>query len=309
MLFGKIESLLAILGHGTREQNLGALAELRHLLDTADRPAAIAAIKDFLLSGRDSATGLDFAVGPGGILNESPSLRVFLLDELGDLSPAAALPISQQILQTKTSADEWAISLRNVAWADPASRPYLDQKVTEMLTYQPWMQNPSGGFLESFDVAVYAQAVNLAPVLDSYLADQTSALWQASAVTLDRLAQYAPEQLLSTLNDQPTLLSTNPGLRSDYFAKAQLSDPAQLAAVETYLARSDVTVAEKNRFIGQLSQPGAFVSDNLIMPTNNPPVPNTPAVINTTAQQWLNSGKYPDLTGSLTELLNTTASQ
>ena len=54
-----------------------------------------------------------------------------------------AAEISRGILEDKTSADEWALALRNVAWAEPQSRSYLTGKVREMLSYDPWRATPS----------------------------------------------------------------------------------------------------------------------------------------------------------------------
>ena len=122
----------------------------------------------------------------------------------------------------------------------------------------------------------------------------------------DRLAETSTAEVISALNADHSLMADQPILRADYFAKARLADPTQLAAVETYLSRTDVTNDEKDAFLGELSAPGTFVSNDLIMPTFNPPIPNSQATLHDTAQKWLNSGNYPNLTDSLKDLINTT---
>ena len=49
---------------------------------------------------------------------------------------------SRSLLTRKTSADEWAVALRNIAWSAPDDRPFLAGKMREMLGYQPWRQQP-----------------------------------------------------------------------------------------------------------------------------------------------------------------------
>ena len=65
--------------------------------------------------GNDAVTQLDLTIGPGGVLGDASSLRVFLLDYLGQIDRPAAAALARQILTAPTSPDEWAISLRNVA--------------------------------------------------------------------------------------------------------------------------------------------------------------------------------------------------
>src|SRR5262245_15282718 len=53
------------------------LDELRRVLQTSPSPIASSAIQEILESKTDAATGLELKIGPGGLLTNSPTLRVF----------------------------------------------------------------------------------------------------------------------------------------------------------------------------------------------------------------------------------------
>ena len=103
------------------------LAELRKLLDGLPRDVASREIQSFLASGKDAQTRLDITINKGGSFGDSSSLRVFLLDYLGKIDRPAAGALAEHILSQYTTPDEWAVSLRNYAWAhpEPAGRDYL----------------------------------------------------------------------------------------------------------------------------------------------------------------------------------------
>jgi hypothetical protein len=271
----RIENALKALKHGTPEQNEEVLKALSRALAEMPPAQAIAAIRKFLATGQDAPTGLEYSPGPGGVLAAAPSLRVFLLDQLGVLAkagkdPEASLAVSREILSTPGSADEWSVALRNVAWADKNSNDYLNQKFGELLSKPEWRSNPSIGMLESFDIPVYTQDVSVIPQLDKALQEPGLPMNQAAAVALDRLAEEAPLKVMDYLNSNPTVLGDSPMLRADYFSKADLTDAAQVQAIEAYFSRKDVTPAEITKTIDGLVSPGSFVSDNLLT-TSNPP--------------------------------------
>ena len=64
--------------------------ELRQYLGAVPKDAAVAAIESFLDTKDDAPSLLDFKIGAHGFLTDPSSLRVFLLDQLGQLDPAAA---------------------------------------------------------------------------------------------------------------------------------------------------------------------------------------------------------------------------
>lgn len=282
---------------------------LRQELLNADPQQATAAIRAFLDSGRDIETRQEFMIGEGGVLAGAPTMRTLLLDVLGQISrktrSSAAAEVSRSILEKKDSPDEWAVAMRNVGWHDPKSKPYLAGKFREMLTHEPWTTQPSAGFLESFDVAVFSGDPALVPDLSNILSGENEELRRAAAVALDRLSAMAPLQVMSHLNANPTELADRPFLRADYYAKTDLSNPAQRQALETYLARNDVSLPEKTKLLKALATPASFVSDNLLTSTPSAPVDDSPfrtQQLSQTLDQWLQQNRFPELQGEMGQL-------
>ncbi len=303
-LLKMIEAALATLQGGP---NAAALEELRRALLGAEPGQSIAAILDFLTAGGDAATGEEFTIGEGGKLTGAPTMRVLLLDLLGQLSKTArndsAAKFSRSLLAAKTSADEWAMALRNVAWSEPAAKPYLAGKMREMLTHEPWRARPTAGMLEAFDVVVFTKDPTLVPDLAEVQQNGPRELQYAAAIALDRLAEQGPLEVMTYLNTHPTELADRPLLRADYYAKADLSQIAQRAALEVYLGRPDVTAAEKDKLLKGLATPATFVSENLL---TEPPVADDGAArqdaLAKATADWLAANRFPDLRLPLEQL-------
>jgi hypothetical protein len=285
----------------------GDLDALRRAIMEGPRGEAIVAVVQFLNSGQDATTGEAFIVGDKGELTGAPTFRVLLLDLLGRLCRESknpeALTLSRKLLENKTSADEWAIALRNVGWGSPADTEYLAAKARELLNYQPWRQQPTAGFREAFDVIVFARAVPLIPDLSQILTEEDPSLQTSAAVALDRLAELAPLDAMNFLNQNRGELAQKPFLRADYFSKADFSQPSQRVAVETYLSRPDVELAEKAKMLAVLASPGSFTSDTLL--TSPPPdefPPQRTQALRETVTEWLRSARFPQLYGALEQL-------
>jgi hypothetical protein len=292
-----------------------ALAQLDQALagDHHDPQASIAAILAFLKSGQDAATGLGFLVGEGGILNEANTLRILLMDHLGSLSreagSEAALAVARDILSQTGSADEWAISMRNIAWFDPNSREFLADRVSTMLRNEDWRENPTAGMLEAFDLIVHTGAMDLVPELDRLLDLEDSSLSRAAGVALDRLAITHGLELTTLLNQRPELLADTPLQRADLFAHANLADAAQRQQAEAYLLRPDLSAGERQEYLASLVQNGQFISNNLVTPFTPPESPedagNRLNLLSGTLNNWLADGRFGHLHGELTEIGNT----
>ena len=317
-LLRTFDQALAVLRDPAVKDKRPALAALREALDRAGRnPAdaavAIAAVREFLARGEDAPTGERFHVSQGGALSEAPTVRTLLMDRLGSLARTAGTDDARQVANetfgSKGSADEWALALRNVAWADPdGSRALLADKTREMLAYGPWRATPSGGFMEAFDAAAYSRDATLMGDF-ARLAAEATPLRQAALVGADRLTAEAPLAVANYLNDNPNVLADRPLVRADYLGKLDLADPAQRAAAEAYLDRTDVDTAEKVKFLGRLEQPAYFASDSLL----TAPQPGVNATglahretVNTVAGQWLTGNRFPVLQAPLTELVENT---
>ena len=292
-----------------RDGNLqpGDLAAMRRMLLAADPHEAMAAILAFLATGRDARTGESFAIQKGGGLAGAPTFRVMLLDLLGRIARDAgsedALAFSRALLTRKTSADEWAIALRNVAWAAPQDRAFLAEKTHEMLNYQPWRQQPGAGFLEAFDVIVFTRDVTFAADLAAMAVSEDEATRRAAAAAMDRLSEMAPLDVMNYLNGHPAEFAERPFLRADYFSKADLSQPQQRQAIEAYLARPDVTVAEKDKLLSVFASPGSFVGDTLVTePAAAEDPPQRTEGLRAAVGDWLKGNRFPDLRGPLAQL-------
>src|SRR5438552_2588775 len=229
------------------------LRELRSVLQTLAPDAASSAIKYFLNSNSDAPTRLPLKVGSNGFLTESPSLRVFLLDLLAQLEPKAAAEYSRRILETPTTPDEWAVALRTVIAADstPETRAYVEQKLGEMLRHGSWVSEPSTGFLEAFDVAVYLGGTNLLPPLTELVRGKDNqAVAHAAYLALDRLTIADAAGTLAVLQAEPELMAGREVTRANYFARADVRDAAQRQVLEDYLLDPALSSAELEKFTG-----------------------------------------------------------
>ena len=285
----------------------GELAMLRRRLLEVDPAQAIAAILSFLATGQDARTGETFLIGRDGELTGAPTFRVMLLDVLGRIcrehgSPDAAL-MARSLLERRTSADEWALALRNIAWTEPSERAYLAGKMRDMIHYEPWRQQPGAGFLEAFDIIVFSRDVAFVPDLGEMVSGEDESLRRAAAAAMDRLSEMAPLDVMAYLNAHPGEFADRPFLRADYYSKADLSNAQQRQAVETYLSRQDVKLDEKSKLLSMFANPGSFVGDTLVNeppPADDPPQKN--AALRTAVNDWLKSNRFPELTGPLVNL-------
>jgi hypothetical protein len=100
------------------------LAELRKELSAMPTKEAVGAVRQFLDSKADVSTHLGFKLSSNGLLDDAPTLRTFLLDELAHLDPAAAAEYAAVVLASMDSPDAWAVVL--VAVMVPAN---VDQLV------------------------------------------------------------------------------------------------------------------------------------------------------------------------------------
>jgi hypothetical protein len=211
------------------------LAKLREAIRTAtDEQATAEAIVAFLKTGEDIATGLPFQVGTEGSLASAPSLRLALLDLLPGLDPAASLEMARQIMDQRTNADEYALSLRNLAWNDLEGdlRTELTTRFTALIK-SPWVEQPSAGFLEAFDIAV---EIGGRPMIDqlSVLAGNETTV-QAALIALDRITLRDPSALVDAAS-QPGWMDATPIQRASLLSRLDLTAPDQRALFLRYLA-------------------------------------------------------------------------
>ena len=128
-----LAAAMAGLGGNAATDPLSGLKELRTELAALPKDEAVALIRGFFVEGKDRATGLEFEIAGDGSLSAWPTFRTFLLDALLAIDPAAAAELGREVLAKPTSADEWALALRNVArGSEPgADDEFLRRKTEE----------------------------------------------------------------------------------------------------------------------------------------------------------------------------------
>ena len=249
------------------------LAELRDLLGSLPPRVASREVQSFLASTEDAATKLDVTIEAGGGLGDASSLRVFMLDYLGRIDRQAAGAVAAQVLSNYTKPDEWAVSLRNYAWANPGAEgeAFLQAKARQLLGNADWLKEPSAGFLEAFDAIVYAHGTALLPDLTGIVRDKDNpAAAHAAFLTLDRLTIDAPATMLKQLVDQPEMMAGREQTRANLVARADIGEPTQRALVEQYLLDPARDPQELATFASLYPNANYMISNNLLTPVVTP---------------------------------------
>ena len=196
-----------------------------------------------------------------------------MLDELGRIDPAAAAEYAKTVLASADSADEWAVALRSLALGDSSAdgRTLLEQKMNELLQNKTWQQNPSAGYLEAFDVAVYLGGTKFFPTLSTLVRSQDNAtVAHAAYLAMDRLVINNPAATLTSLAASPDMLLGRESTRADYFARADARDPQQRQVLESYLLNPAISDAELQTFAGIYPNANFMISANLLTQSATP---------------------------------------
>jgi hypothetical protein len=251
----------------TPKERLGAMSKLRVALAYGSAGDRTTAIRAFLDSKMDTPTGQGFKIDRNGFLSEAPTLRTFLLDQMGQQDPAAAAAYSREILNSPGSPDEWAVALRNLARGDTSADgcALLESKTGELLRNTSWQQAPSVGYLEAFDAAVYVGGTNLlSPLSDLVRRKDNQGVAHAAFLAMDRLTFNDPADVLAALEAHPDWMQGREVTRADYFARADVEDPVQRAILESYLLDPARTPAELRAFAGVFPNANFMISQNLL---------------------------------------------
>jgi len=236
-------------------------------LSRLSKDESIEMIRRFLASGRNSKTGKQLEIGSDRKITATSSLRAYLLDKLADLDPTAAAIESKTILESPTDADEWAIALRNVALVDASAetRKYLQQKTEELIRNPAWQNTPSAGYLNAFDVLVHTKSVESTPLLSGLIQKKDREdLVHAAFLTLDRLVQLDPQEMLRQLASDRALQQSRPEMTAQQFARADLRDPVQREIVRSWLLDPARSASELTSFASVYPNNNQFVSNNLL---------------------------------------------
>lgn len=279
---------------------------VRALLRDSVTEASITAILAYLDSGEDVAIEADFVVGAGKFLDSAPTLRVLLLDLLGELDARTAADYSQKIFREPTSADEWAIALRNHAAghqlhtsASAMADATLTARVVEALTHESWQQAPSVGFLHLLDFAVLAPgAASVAALADLAAPLSTTphpAVRRVANNQLWRLAHRDFTETVGHLEQAEALGRLDPTSRAVLIAHADLREDGERRVIERYLS-ADLPEAELDQFAAVFPYYGLEVTSHLATQNERQNMADdADAVIEAyqTVRQWRRDGTFP----------------
>ena len=235
------------------EQAALMLSELRDTIRSAPEEVAAAAVVAFLKSGDDAPTGLPFEVGPEGMMEAIPSVRSALLDLLPSLDPMVALAVAREIMDQRTSADEYALALRNMAWNDLDGdlKSELSKRFMDLLK-SPWLEQPSAGFLEAFDIAVEvgggAMFDRLVALAGEATAKSNSAASRAAFMSLDRMIVRDRALLTAAFSADGGWLEFAPLQRASLMSRLDLTEPGQREVFSRYLATTSHAAGELEYF-------------------------------------------------------------
>ena len=247
------------------------IEEMTTMLWTGDPSQVGAAIRAFLDSGRDAATGLPFRVGEG-ILALSPSLRVALLDLLERLDLGEAADYAEVIVGRMEQPDEVAVALRTLMHlSDEDPRRQLAMTgVDRLLQRADWKKQPTGGYLEAFDIATQTENTVtwkrvLALTSDHDAFEGTQA---AAGLAAHTLAVRSPEfRQLIARRDESTVMS--PIMRGQLMARLDPRIPEELAALNTFVTDPAMTQEEAQAFAANFPSQRDLVGFRLVSDTEN----------------------------------------
>lgn len=286
----------------TPEEAIEQLRMLREAVAALDPTVAANTLISFLESGQDADTGLLFQVGEGGALEMAPSMRVAALDELGLTGSPRAAEYAHLVMDQTNVADEYAVSLRNLAWGS-SDLGEVRLRFSEMLDRDPWLSEPSRGFMEAFDIAVAtADADMLAEVANVVLHEPGTnpPLNRPAFIALDRIAVRKPGLVADAFAQDPEFLSWAPMQRASILSRMNPGDPQQLAAIESYLLSGNHGPGELEYFLRIF--PNVNGLDGNRMVTEEPEIVNI-AQVDTAARQvlstWRNDPRFQHLSPAL----------
>jgi hypothetical protein len=247
------------------------LLNLAKNLDSAKPISAVAAIVDYLHSGRDAQTGLEFVLSPeGGTLEESPTLRAWLMDLLGSLDPVAAASLARAQLSERRSRNggESALAMRNLVWGSGQPLAGVDRQILQSASLEhvanpKWSADPETGYLEGFDAAVFipsrAATERLAEIIAH--ASNPRAMRFAAGLALERIAEVSHADSLAAI----AASSLDPSIKGDLLARANPADDDAMRVLEDFLSNADASEAQ-NFFWRAFPQASRAVGPRLISP-------------------------------------------
>jgi hypothetical protein len=271
--FADLEKSKGIPDPERKLRSMALLKRMRESLKGISRDDAAAEIVRILDSGRDYGTALGFTLEAGGILNEAPTWRVALLDLLGQFSPTLSVEYARKIFDSPRSPDEWALGLRSLGWENLTGE-YTEEirnRFVQMLDRQEWLAKPTAGFFQAFDVAVllsgpteFSAMASLMKLQDQRGTAVENGTDHAAFLAMDRIAVRKPGETMAQLAADPQLLDWAPVHRGALVSRADVTDPAQLQALENCLATMALRPQELETFVQLFPNCNGAVTNGLV---------------------------------------------
>ena len=249
-------SVQAFRNNSDPRQAATILDDLRVGIRQAPESDAAAAIVGFLKTEDDAPTGLAFVVGPEGMMETVPSVRLALLDLLPSLDPVAALEVARELMDRRTSADEYAVALRNMAWNDLDGdlRGELSRRFMALLQ-MPWLDQPSAGFIEAFDIAVEVGGSAMFDRMVSLAGEATeksnTAASRAAFMSLDRMIVRDRALLATAFSADAAWMDFAPQQRASLMSRLDIMVPAQRDVFLRYISDNG-RAADELEYFGKL---------------------------------------------------------
>lgn len=303
------------LGQGmTPEQAQQLIEEMTTMLWTGDPTQVGAAIRAFLESGRDAATGLPFRVGEGS-LAFSPSLRVALLDLLERLDFGEAADYAEVIVGRMEQADEVAVALRTLMHVpdDDPRRQLAVTGVDRLLQRADWKARPSGGYLEAFDITtetdnptIWKRLLALTADSDAYQGTQTGAGLAAHTLAV-RSSEF--RAMIAT---RDASVSVSPIIRGQLMARLDPRIPEELAALNAFVTDPAMAQEEAQAFAANFPSQRDLVgfrlaSDALSMIRSLDEAAKIDVASAQLVSRWTHNEVSPSLRPLLTDMRSRTA--
>jgi hypothetical protein len=214
-----------------------------------DRASVIKAIVADIENHADVTTFLNFQLDRAGDVVSWPSFKGVLLDLLIEFDPAEAARLSEMSLFSRESSD--LVPFAFLAFSAAGwEREEFENMVEATLTYEPWLREAGPAFLNGFDAIVHLEMLDFADRLAQYTSGiYSKGVQHAAYLTLKRMAQNNPNEVLSSLTSSGATRELAPHYRAEFYSLLDPGDPNQIPMIQQYLSNPEMTENELKRFV------------------------------------------------------------
>jgi hypothetical protein len=233
-------------GTQTLDQIIGFMGSLRA---HPNRSAVIKAIVVDIENNSDVSTYLNFQLDRAGDVVSWPSFKGVLLDLLIEFDPVEAARLSEVSLFSRESSDLVPFAFLAFSAAGWEQKEF-ENMVEATLTYEPWLREAGPAYLNGFDAIVHLEMLGFVDRLAYYTSGVYSkGVQHAAYLTLKRMAQNNPTEVLSSLTSSGATREMAPHYRAEFHSLLDPGDPNQIPMIQQYLSSPEMTENELRRFV------------------------------------------------------------